>query len=261
MEAVSSMASWRRKLINPIQDLLGVDIVRRGRAPVIVEKQYLRRLLAEFAIDCVFDVGANAGQYGQMLREIGYRGPIVSFEPIPAVLEALRRTAAGDAHWFVEGVALDGAVREAVFNVTAHSEFSSLHAPSTAETSLFESQNRTTAQLRLVTQTLGPFVTSYRAKLGFERPFLKLDTQGNDLNIVRGSLDVLASFVGLQSELSIRKLYEDQPDYVEAIGYYTSQGFQLGALVPNNSGHFPLLYELDCIMLNAAFLDGTAPRA
>jgi len=249
------VATWQRTIASPIEAFLGVDIVRRGRAAVTLEKQYLRRLLKELAIDCVFDVGANEGQYGEMLREIGYKGPIVSFEPGPVALDALRRRAGRDRNWFVEGVALDERERDAVFNLTAHSEFSSLKTPSTAETELFRSQNKTTEQLVLRTQTLTPFVRAYGSKLGFSRPLLKLDTQGNDMNVVRGALEVIKEFVALQSELSIKRLYEDQPNYIQSIELYTSLGFELGALTPNNAGQFPLLFELDCVMLNSAFLD------
>src|SRR5215469_10899318 len=243
--------SWKRKMLNPIQDALGVDVVRHGRAAVTVEKQYLRRFLAEFQIDCVFDVGANEGQYAEMLREVGYGGAIVSFEPIPAMLPGLKGKAARDANWFVEGVALDEEPRDAVFNVTAHSEFSSLRTPSTAETGIFAEQNKTTTRVELRTETLGPHFRTYQERLGFSRPFLKLDTQGNDLRIVRGGRDVIGEFYGLQSELAIKKLYEDQPSYIDSIRYYESLGFQLGALVPNNAGQFPLLYEIDCIMVSS----------
>ena len=59
-------------------------------------------------MDCVFDIGANNGQYAQMLRKYaGYQGRIISFEPIPSAADKIRKLAAGDPLWTVEQIALD----------------------------------------------------------------------------------------------------------------------------------------------------------
>jgi hypothetical protein len=90
-----------------------------------------------------------------------------------------------------------------------------------------------------------------RAEYGFERPFLKMDTQGFDVKIVKASAHVMREFVGLQSELAIAKLYTDSVDFREAITEYERCGFSLSAFVPNNAGHFPYLLETDCVMIRS----------
>src|SRR4051812_49758697 len=54
----------------------------------IAERQ-LAELLTRYAVNVVLDVGANVGQYGQLLRRVGYTGHIVSFEPVPACFAEL----------------------------------------------------------------------------------------------------------------------------------------------------------------------------
>jgi hypothetical protein len=56
-------------------------------------------------------------------------------------------------------------------------------------------------------------------------------------------------FVGLQSELAVKKLYTNSVDFRSAITLYGECGFQLSAFVPNNAGYFPQLIETDCIMV------------
>ncbi len=45
------------------------------------EVEALRRLLRYLEVDCVFDVGANSGQYARQLRNlVEFSGTIISFE-------------------------------------------------------------------------------------------------------------------------------------------------------------------------------------
>src|ERR1035441_3755518 len=52
------------------------------------------RLIRTTGITCVVDVGANIGQYGRELREAGYSGRLVSFEPLSTPFQVLARRAA-----------------------------------------------------------------------------------------------------------------------------------------------------------------------
>lgn len=238
-----------------VGDALGLHIVRKGRAARLLEQDLLTQFLREFAVDCVFDVGANVGQYASLLRRIGFRGFIISFEPIPNLAKQLRLAAAKDRRWFVEALALDESEGDVVFNVMAAQTLSSLKRPSHSETSLFEGENVVVEAIPIRTSRLEKLFDTHQKKLGFQRPFLKMDTQGSDLAVARGAGDRLQRFVGLQSELSIKRIYEHQSDYRESIDFFESAGFVLSGFFPNTYGYFPDLIETDCIMYNPAFRD------
>jgi FkbM family methyltransferase len=77
-------------------------------------------MFAYLAVDCVLDVGANTGQYAQMLREYsGYKGRIISFEPTPEVFRVLEQNSRHDSLWQVRGVALGNTSGIATFRTTA----------------------------------------------------------------------------------------------------------------------------------------------
>jgi FkbM family methyltransferase len=239
-----------RSLSAIFQKLRSLRVVDARRLHLLPEQTQLQRLLAHFDVDCVFDVGANTGQYATMLRrKAGFDGRIISFEPIPEAAAEIRRRAQHDALWTVEELALADTTEPRQFNVMAGSEFSSLSAPRTDEVGRFSVMNRPVRSITVQSETLASSFERLQTQHKFKRPFLKMDTQGFDLSVLRGAGAALSSFVGFQSELSIRRIYQDAADFREAITYYQSLGFDLSAFVPNNAGHFPALIEIDCIMV------------
>jgi FkbM family methyltransferase len=246
------MNAGKRIALRVVERALDVFVLPVGHVALAFEWEHLRRFFRHFEIDCVFDVGANAGQYARMLRQrVGYRGQIISYEPIPERVATMRAAAADDPAWVVEELALDASEGHATFNVFAVDEFSSLHALSDLARRQFREHVNLTRRIDVRTNTLANELDKYQARLGFRRPYLKLDTQGHDLSVAAGAGERLRDFVGLQSELAIQRLYDGAPSFEEALEFYRSRGFELSALVPNNLGHFPRLLEIDCIMFRA----------
>ena len=244
----------KRSIADAAEKLLGVKIVKPSRLPMLFEERHLERFLDRFEVDCVFDVGANAGQYATSLRErIGFRGHIISFEPNPDVAIELRAKAAPDSQWHVEELALDIVKGTRQFNVMAGNQFSSLHRPDNSSIDVFANVNRIKKTITVDASTVLLELNRWQSLLNFKRPFLKMDTQGHDMAVAQGAGDSICKFVGLQSELSIRSIYEGSTDFSRSLDYYQSRGFVLSAFVPNNEGHFPDLVEIDCIMYNRAF--------
>src|SRR5690349_12763044 len=61
--------------------------------------RHLRMLLTTLAINCVIDVGAHEGEFYRAVRNAGYTGRIVSFEPFPPSFARLQARAARDPDW------------------------------------------------------------------------------------------------------------------------------------------------------------------
>ena len=248
------MMTWKRRLADRVADHFGVQIAHNGAAWMLIEPEQLRRFLTRFRVDCVFDLGANVGQYASRLRHIGFKGLIVSFEPIPDAAAAIRKARCTDKLWIVKQIALDSHSRTLNFNVMKSPEFSSLHEPDLSGTAVFRDMNSVEQQISLETQTLAQLFPVLQAEFGFTRPFLKMDTQGHDVSVAHGAGTYISQFVGLQSELALTTIYKGAQNYHEALEYYRSLGFRLSGLIPNNAGHFPDLSEVDCLMYNPKLL-------
>ena len=79
--------------------------------------------------EVVLDVGANVGQYRQRLRNVGYKGLIISFEALPFLFNELERSALSDPNWKIAPCAALGDVGGwADMNVSANTASSSLLA-------------------------------------------------------------------------------------------------------------------------------------
>lgn len=223
---------------------------RRGLSAEL-ERQQLKRIFDRFDVDCVFDIGANRGQYARMVRRgIGFDGDVFSFEPLPDCAAFLKRVSARHPRWHVEEIAIAGRNGEQTLSVMAMDVFSSLSEARSDQPPSTSEDNRPVQKIPVKTETLSAAYNRLSSRHGFRRPFLKMDTQGYDTIIVESGKDILHHFVGLQSELAITQLYETSVRYDEAIRLYESFGFTLSALFPSNAKHFPDLLEVDCIMLN-----------
>ena len=91
---------------------------------------HLRELFTRYRIDSVFDVGANRGQYHDLLREeVSFDGVIFSFEPVSEHFSTLQAKATKDAAWQVFNIALGRADSRAQINVTASPGLNSFLRP------------------------------------------------------------------------------------------------------------------------------------
>lgn len=214
------------------------------------QAEYLRRLFAHLAIDCVFDVGANAGQYRDFLRsEVGYAGIIVSFEPIPDHVLHLRQRAVHDEHWYIEDFALGAESGQRTFNIMARSTFSSFLQPDPGALARYADSSTVVDTVDVTMRTLAEMLPALQARHGFRAPYLKLDTQGFDLEVLRGAGESLQAIQALQTEASIQPIYAGMPGYQTTIDWLQAAGFVLSGIYPNNETAFPVLVEVDCHML------------
>jgi FkbM family methyltransferase len=256
------MINIKKKIVSIAEAGFNIKIVRPSQVSLVFEEVYLKRFFDEFNVDCVFDVGANRGQYAEMLRcRVGYKGHIISYEPIPAALNILSEKAKEDPNWEVIPSVLDETSGHRTFNIMKSDQFSSLLNPSTREVEHLSTPNTISEKIDVEARTLTQEFERFASKLDFKRPFLKMDTQGHDLAVAKGAEAVLPRFVGLQTEMAIKRLYDGAPDFLTSIEFFRSKGFDLSAFVPNNEGHFPQLIEIDGIFVRKELIKSVPATA
>lgn len=240
---------------------LALRLAVAGRQHQYGEIVALRRFIAHFGIDCVVDVGANAGQYAAQLRkDVGFAGRIVSFEPNPAAFARLADAAKSDRDWEVHNIALSDQDGTASFNIMAADQFSSLNEPSAGLEPIFAERNRVEKCVTVTCRRLDGLLGELDALRGARTVLLKLDTQGHDAQVCAGAGAALMRFAGVQTELAVRPLYSGSVDYGQMIAALAEFGFVPNAFFANNKGHFPLLVEMDGLFVRRDLAgDGNIP--
>jgi FkbM family methyltransferase len=195
-------------------------------------EEHVAWLLRRLEVNVVVDVGANNGQYGQRLRRDGYTGRIVSFEPVPHIADALEEVAADDPDWHVMRCALGEADEETEIHVGAgRGVFSSLLPASDFGRSFADNIDADVTVQVSVRRLDGLFDTVVEG-VDDPRVYLKLDTQGYDLQAFAGAGERVKELVGMQSEVSQVPLYDGMPHMTEQLATYEAAGFGLTGMFP-----------------------------
>jgi FkbM family methyltransferase len=203
----------------------------------------LGEFLIDRRIDLVFDIGANAGQFGARLRDQGYRGKIISFEPVASVFQRLSARAKEDGAWEAHDCALGAAPGGETINVSKDSLFSSMLGLSDAARVLDEHSavDRTEkVQVRMLDEVTGPMSGEI---------LIKIDTQGYERQVLEGGKRTLLRAKGVLMELPIIQIYRDTWRLHEALEYMDALDFVPTQIRPVNhhAKDRMALVEVDCL--------------
>ena len=210
--------------IKYLAHLCGFEI--RRFTPSNSDSAQFMRQLNSHGINLVLDVGANVGQFGRKnLRDAGYRGRIVSFEPLNTAWKSLSVESARDPLWTVAPrMAIGSEGGEIDINVAQNSVSSSV-LDMLPDHRKFAPQSAYVAVESVPIRRLDEVAHQYF--FPDSKVFLKIDTQGFEDFVLQGADGILDSIVGIQLELSLIPLYSGQQLYDEMIQRMKNAGFDL----------------------------------
>lgn len=232
-----------------IKHLIVSWLARRGFAESL--QALLDRQLKLLVVTVVLDVGANDGQYARLVRRLGYRGRIISFEPLPEKVERLEEQARHDALWTIVPVALGDEETQLTINVMAQSEFSSFLSPSPFGQAAFRDSIRIAKQESVDVRRLDALLPDLVPDATAENIHLKLDTQGFEMRVLRGCKGYIEHFCSLQLEVSFMGIYEDEQGGLEMLNEIRDLGFFLTGVFPVCRERSLRVIEADCLFRRA----------
>lgn len=208
------------KAVNRMIKSSGIEIRKLEQS----DKIRRLKLIKHFEINTIIDVGANVGKYVLEMRELGFKGKIISFEPLSLAYKKLKFVSSKDKDWDIVNVALGEKNEIAEINIAGNIDSSSLlnmlpsHLKSAPETKYIGKET-----IKVI--TLDSIFKEFYKK--DSKIYMKIDTQGFEKSVLEGARNSLGKIIGLQLEMSIIPLYENSPTYLEMIKYIYDLGFKL----------------------------------
>ncbi|MBW2617533.1 MAG: FkbM family methyltransferase [Deltaproteobacteria bacterium] len=178
----------------------------------------------------VIDVGASGGlqDHWRRLPPAGLRA--ILFEPDPRAMEELKVRSGGRVQ--VVNLGLSDAPGRLSLHLCRRQQVSSAYRPNRSFLDRFPDSAR--FDLFETTEVEVDALDGWLVRNPTEVDFIKIDTEGYELSILKGAQKTLTATIGLLVEVSFAPLRQGQPLFSEVDEFVTRQGFDLFALAPKS---------------------------
>lgn len=193
----------------------------------------LKQLFNKDDMRIVFDVGAHEGNLSKAINKEFANTLIYAFEPFPIAYEKLLNLAKSSSNIRPFPVALSSSTGSSDFFVNKSSETNSLFPAKKVDSAIDELTTRI-EQISIHTLTLNEFCANHNID---RIDLIKLDTQGSELEVLKGSNNLLKtqSISAIYCEVEFLEIYENQPLFDEIFRYLASYNYTLYNLYNLNS--------------------------
>jgi FkbM family methyltransferase len=162
-------------------------------------------------VDLLIDVGAHWGETYNLFRKEGYSKKIISFEPSPESFKRLCDKQGFD--WEKRQFCLSDRSGRQLFYLQADSTQNSLHRSDSSES------------IEVECRRLDSFDFSAHKTI-----FLKIDTEGHDLNVVLGASGMLDRVKYIRLEARTTPALKDESSFSEIVSKLHSWGYRLSVI-------------------------------
>jgi FkbM family methyltransferase len=215
-----------KTLVRKPFNAVGLNIVRQADRAAALRfrpseaNRYL--WLTSLGIRTIFDIGANTGEFAQLIHGILPEARILSFEPLTEPFSTLQRNMAGIANFHAFNFALGASNLTYEMHHNDFSPSSSLLEMTDLHKASFPFTEHTISETVAV-RRLDDVAWEMRAE---EEILIKIDVQGYEEQVISGGEDFIARARLLIIEVSFKKLYEGQPLFNDIYQHVREKGFE-----------------------------------
>lgn len=200
--------------------LIGISAVSNSPLKSVIRNVEIAK------ISHVLDVGANVGQTGIDFRRHGFKGQIVSFEPVSETFTLLTETIKKYQPWSAYQLALGSSESpQRIINISGNSGLSSSLLTMDSVHELNFPESVPVAAEKVSMSTLD-------RQLGFlrldpEKILLKLDVQGYESEVLKGASNSLSKIPLCFLEVSLVPLYEGETTLLPILNLLAESGHEV----------------------------------
>ena len=165
------------------------------------------------------------------------------------VFEQLEANAKSDSRWTCYNLALGDQEEDKAINVYKSSVFSSFLVATDYAKGIWNSLNTSSLEETVHVARLDAMFQDIVKQTGCGSFYLKMDTQGFDVNVFRGALGALPQIMALQSELSLISVYKDMPETYDVLKEFHAQNYYISGMYPINRDESLAVIEYDCVLV------------
>lgn len=209
--------------LRKIGNKFGVDVK-------MTDEEILIKQITYNKIDMIFDIGANKGQFGELIYKLGYRGKMVSFEPLTSAYEVLLSKCKSIEGWeAAEKCAVGDEDGEIEINISENSISSSVMGMLEEHESAAP-QSKYIGTERVKICKLDTIFDKHAGNC--KNVLVKVDTQGYEEKVLNGCVNSMRKIKGLFLEMSLVNLYEGQALFKDLVDRLSKNGFKMHGIQP-----------------------------
>ncbi len=227
--------------------ITGMHLKLKRLSPSASENYRIVKILANYNLTKVLDIGANAGQFAETLIDFGYKGEIISFEPTSKAYIKLQKRARRHKKWSIaDKMAIGNYNGNIDINVAENSLFSSVKNISKDYSEYNKSSQKSTSE-NVPIKTLD----------SLENIFLKIDTQGFEKEVLEGAKESLKFIKAVKIEIPLVSIYNNVNwSLKEIVDFFAKLNFKCidisEVAVNNKTG---IVHEVDGVFIRKEYLN------
>jgi FkbM family methyltransferase len=202
---------------------------------------------ANLPVHSILDIGANEGQFAQLVSSYFPQATIYCFEPVPQPFSTLKSWAARQTGRVVP---VNCAIGDApgCFDLIRHDSHtsSSSFLRTTAQCERYYPQTKEQSAISVVCETLDGAVNKLGEALR-DDILIKVDVQGYEDRVIRGGQETFRKSTVAILEVSLVPLYESQPTFAQIVGLMDKLDFNYGGSLDQTCKADGRLLSIDAV--------------